>query len=360
MGLGPFPEVSLADGRAERDKWRDVLKTGADPIDDRDRQITAARMQVSTVPTFGQAADAYIETKKVAWRNPKHAAQWAMTMAEYAKPIRAIPVDKITVADILAALKPIWREIPETASRVRGRIEMIIDSARAHGQIDENRANPARWRGHLDKLLPQPEILSRGHHAAMPFKDVPDFTKRLRSLDSVGARALEFTILTAARTTEAMHAQWSEFDFKGKIWTVPPERMKAKVEHRVPLSPRAVEIVEGMQSVRQNAFVFPGTRPGKPLSNMTFDMLLRREKLDITAHGFRSSFRDWAGDCTPFPREVAEAALAHIIGSKAEQAYRRADALEKRRELMDAWARFLGGASVANVYDLAQRRAESA
>lgn len=360
MGLGPYPEVGLAEVRAERDKWRDLLKAGIDPIDNRDRQIREAKQAATVVPTFGQAADAYIETQKTAWRNPKHAAQWAMTMSEYARPIRAIPVDQITAESVLMVLRPIWTEIPETASRVRGRIETIIDAARALGRIDQDRANPARWRGHLDKLLPPQQILSRGHHAAMPFEDVPAFVRRLRALDNVAARGLEFTILTAARTGESMLAEWSEVDFEKRIWTVPALRMKAKREHRVPLSERAVELLRGMREIRLHEYIFPGARPRKPLSNMAFDMLLRREKLDVTVHGFRSSFRDWAGDRTSFTREVAEAALAHVVGNKVEEAYRRGDALNKRRELMEAWATFLAGDSGANVVDLASRRADSA
>ncbi|MGV2980652.1 tyrosine-type recombinase/integrase, partial [Camelimonas sp. ID_303_24] len=227
-----------------------------------------------------------------------------------------------------------------TASRLRGRIEAVIDAARAMGHIPQNEANPARWRGHLDKLLPKRQKLTRGHHAAMAYADVPDFVKRLQQRNAVSARALEFTILTAARSGEVLGARWSEFDLDANIWTLPAARMKAGRVHRVPLSASARAILEEMAKIRTSEFVFPGTKPDKPLSIMAMEMVLRRMEVPVTVHGFRSSFRDWAGNETGFPRELAEAALAHVIGDKAEQAYRRSDALERRREMMATWTAY--------------------
>ena len=242
-----------------------------------------------------------------------------------------------------------WTRAPETASRLRGRIEQILDAAKARGFIGRNEANPARWRGHLDKLLPKRAKLTRGHHSAMPYGELPAFVASLREHPTTAARALEFCILTAARSGEALAARWEEIDFAGKVWTVPPARTKAAREHRVPLSDRALAILAEMKAGRAGDYVFSGRRPGRPLSGMAFEMLLRRIKSPCTAHGFRSSFRDWCGNETHFPRELAEHALAHVIGDKAEQAYRRSDALARRRELMDAWARHCEAAAGDNV-----------
>lgn len=353
MGLGSAEDVSLAEVRASRDRWRAILDVGRDPIEARNSAATEAPDKPAV--TFGEIADQFIAERAPTWRNPKHRAQWKMTLEEYAKPLRGKPIAGITTTDILAVLKPHWQARPETASRLRGRIEMVIDAARVLGHIEEGKANPARWKGHLDKLLTR-KVLSRGHHAAMPFADVPVFVASLRAEDSIGARALEFTILTASRTMEALLAQPGEFDFAEKVWTVPGARMKAGREHRVPLSARAVEIVEEMMREVPGLYIFPGARPKRPLSNMAFLMLLRRRKLDCTAHGFRSSFADWRGEATSFPKELAEAALAHIIGDATERAYRRGDALKRRRALMDAWAAFVGGASSAQVIPLRPRR----
>lgn len=342
MGLGAYPEVSLAAARRRRDDAEADLAGGLDPISaERDRRAKAAG-----VATFGAVADALIEAKQPEWRNAKHAAQWGMTLREYAKPLRNIPVDQIETSDILKALKPLWQAKPETASRLRGRIEHVLDSARAQGFIPEDRSNPARWRGHLDKLLPKAGKLSRGHHAAMAYRDVPAFLKALRAREGAAALALEFTVLTAARTGEVVAAQWDEIDLQKKVWTVPANRMKAAREHRVPLSDPAIVILERMLEVRASDFVFASKSGEKGLSNMAMTMALRREKAEgATVHGFRSSFRDWVGNETSFSREVAEAALAHVVGDKAEQAYRRSDALEKRRALMSAWANYLGADS---------------
>jgi integrase len=270
------------------------------------------------------------------FRNEKHKAQWRMTLETYAAPLRSKPVNAITTDDVLVVLKPIWLEKAETASRLRGRIEKVLDAAKAKGHREGE--NPARWRGHLDHLLPRPSKLTRGHHAAMPYEAVPVFVGRLHERKATAALALEFCILTAARTGEVLGARWSEIDFEKKLWTVPATRMKAGREQRVPLSRRAVSILESLGNPKLGEYVFPSQRADQPMSSMAMEMMLRRMKVqDATVHGFRSSFRDWAGNESSFPREIIEGALAHVIGDKAEQAYRRGDALEKRRKLMDAW-----------------------
>jgi integrase len=334
MGLGGLLNVPMAKARAEAEKWRLVLGDRAnrgDPIAERKRSSGG-------VPAFGDFADKFLDAKEAGWRNDKHRAQWRMTLTEYAASLRRKPVSEIATEDILSVLKPIWTEKPETAARLRGRIERVLDAARAAGH--RTGENPARWRGHLDHLLAKRQKLSRGHHAAMPYDEVPAFVVGLRERPATAARALEFCILTAARSGEALAARWDEIDFDAKVWTVPAGRMKAAREHRVPLSDRAIAILREMEAGRTGEYIFPGQRPRRPLSNMAFEMLLRRINSPYTAHGFRSSFRDWAGDKTTFPREVAEAALAHAIGNETEAAYRRSDALEKRRRLMDAWAAF--------------------
>jgi integrase len=336
MGLGGYPEISLADARKARDVSEKTLQAGQDPIEERER----SRLAQIGKPTFGQVADALLEAKAPEWRNEKHRAQWAMTLREYAAALRSRPVDEIDTGAVLQVLQPIWQSKPETASRLRGRIETVIDAARAKGHIPPNEANPARWKGHLDKLLPKRTALSRGHHTALPYARLAPFIADLRARDAMAALALEFCILTAARSGEVYGARWTEFDLDNKLWVIPAARMKAAREHRIPLSNRAFEILNALHVLQLGEFVFPGQRPEKPLSNMAMEMMLRRMNLEVTVHGFRSAFRDWAGNETEFPRELAEAALAHLIGDKAEQAYRRGDALEKRRGLMEAWAHF--------------------
>lgn len=336
-GLGSRELVSLAQAREFAGRMRASLVSGIDPLEARaaERRANAARV------TFGECAGALLRSKESGWNNAKHRAQWATTLETYAAPLRSLPVADVSTQDVLRALQPIWRTKPETASRLRGRIEAVIDSARVAGHIDDRAPNPARWKGHLDKILPKQEKLSRGHHAAMPYCNLPAFLGRLREAEGMGARALEFAILTAARSGEVLSAQWSEIDPKAKVWTIPPERMKTKREHRVPLVARALEIVEKLAEAKMGEFVFPGQKRGKPLSNMSMEMVLRRLKVDgATVHGFRSSFRDWAGEETDFARELAEAALAHVVGNRVETAYRRGDAFEKRRVLMEAWAAF--------------------
>jgi integrase len=341
MGLGSLRDVSLAKARQRAADARQKLADGLDPIATRDKP---------KVMNFGEAADALMASMSSSWRNEKHRAQWKMTLTVYCEPLRARSVAEIGTEDVLKVLQPLWTAKAETASRLRGRIERVFDFARARGQ--RTGENPARWRGHLDAILPKRAKLTRGHHKAMPFNEVPAFMAALREREGVAPRALEFAIQTAARSGEVLGARWSEFDLEARIWTVPGARMKAAREHRVPLSAQAVEILRQMEQGRLGEFVFPGMRSGRPLSVMALEMVLRRMKADVTVHGFRSAFRDWAGERTHFPREVAEAALAHLVGDAVERAYRRGDALEKRRKLMDAWAGFLHQQSRANVVSL--------
>ena len=330
IGFGSARDVTLARARELAGQARGKLAEGINPKDAR---------RPSGGATFGECADRLIEAMRPSWRNGKHAAQWKMTLQEYAAPLRRLPVDKITTDDVLSVLKPFWNDKPETASRLRGRIERVLDAAKAQGL--RSGENPARWRGHLDQLLPKRQQLTRGHHPAMSYTDVPAFVADLQARQATAASALEVAVLTAARSGEVLGARWVEFDLDRAVWTVPATRMKAGREHRVPLSPRALKIVKAMQDTRNGDFVFPGHRPGRPLSVMALEMVLRRMKMDgVTVHGFRSSFRDWAAECTHFPNEVCEAALAHVIENKAEAAYRRGDLFDKRRELMEAWAAY--------------------
>jgi integrase len=342
MGLGGLTSVPLVKARELGAAARAVLQAGGDPIEDK-------RAEAPRVPTFGQAADAFIEAMSPEFRNAKHIAQWKMTLTDYAAALRAKPIDAITTEDVLGVLQPLWLAKPETASRLRGRIERVLDAAKAKGH--RNGENPALWRGHLSNLLPKAKKLSRGHHAAMDFREVPAFVGELRARQAVSARALEFTILTAARSGETLGATWAEIDLKAAVWRIPGVRMKAGREHRVPLSTAALTILSEMAQLGEDggAFVFPGARRGRPLSVMAMEMILRRMKMEITTHGFRSSFRDWAGEVSPFPREVAEAALAHVVGDATERAYRRGDALEKRRLMMEAWAGYCEPSKVGNV-----------
>lgn len=345
MGLGGLKAVSLARARELAAEARVNLQAGIDPI-------TAKNNAPVAVPTFGEEADDFIDAMGPQFRNAKHLDQWKMTLKVYAAPLRSKRVDQIATADVLEVLKPIWLTKPETAARLRGRIERVLDAAKAKGH--RSGQNPALWRGHLDNLLPKRRKLSRGHHAAMPYERVPAFVADLRERDAMAPRALEFTILTAARTGETFGAIWREIDLEAAIWTIPRERMKAGREHRVPLTDRAVEILTELSelSTGPDAYVFPGQKKGRPLSVMAMDMILRRMDIEFTVHGFRSSFRDWAGEETSFPREVAEAALAHVVGDETERAYRRGDALEKRRKLMIAWANYCEPKNPGNVLEL--------
>jgi integrase len=331
IGLGSARVVTLARARQLASQARAKLAEGINPRDTRG---------TSRSSTFGECADRLIDAMRPSWRNHKHAAQWEITLRDYAAPLRRLPVDKITTDDVLAVLKPIWNDKTETASRLRGRIERVLDAAKAQGL--RSGENPARWRGHLDQLLPRRQRIARGQHAAMRYSDVPAFMVKLRARQSIAARALEFAILTAARSGEVFGARWEEFDFDNAVWTVPATRMKAGREHRVPLAPRVVVIVQAMHESRKNDLVFPGLKPGKPLSPPSLVLVLRQVGIEnVTVHGFRSAFRDWAAERTAFPHEVCEAALSHVITNRSEAAYRRGDLLDKRRELMEAWAKYL-------------------
>jgi integrase len=350
MGLGSAGSVSLARARELASECRAQVAAGLDPIEARDAAAEIKREK----PTFGAIADALIAAKEIEWRNEKHRAQWRASLTEFVAPLRSRPVDEIDTAAILAVLTPLWQAKPETASRVRGRIEAVLDAAKAQGH--RSGENPAAWRGHLAHLLPKRGKLTRGHHAAMDYRDVPAFVAKLRECDAIAAMALEFCILTATRSGEVYGARWSEIDMKAKVWTVPAGRMKAAREHRVPLSDRALAILEKLFEARTGDVVFPSPRGRRPLSHVAMAKVMRRLEIEqATVHGFRSAFRDWAGNETHFAREIAEAALAHVVGDKAEQAYRRGDALEKRRALMEAWGNFCEPVARNNVVSLPAR-----
>lgn len=330
MGLGSYPEVPLSRARSLAAECRELVAEGQNPIENRRKEA---------VPTFGDCADQFITTMESQWKNSKHRAQWRMTLETYAAPIRKKCVADIDTNDVLSVLTPVWENRPETASRLRGRIERVLDFAKARGW--RSGENPALWRGHLVHILPQRSKLTRGHHAAMPYRDVPDFIERLQKLEAIAARALEFLILTAARSGEVREARWEEIDLDKKLWSIPGARMKAGKPHRVPLSQPVLEVLSDLTEKQVSVFVFPGQKAGRPMSNMAYAMLMRRLKQGhYTVHGFRSSFRDWVGDETSYPRELAEHALAHQVGGEVERAYRRSDALEKRRELMDDWGKY--------------------
>ncbi len=339
MGLGPLHTVGLSDPRSRAMAQRSAILSGIDPIGAREDENRRKALEAAKANTFAQCAVAYIDSHKSGWRNEKHCEQWTSTIAVYCGPvIGALPVQDVDTGLVLKILEPMWAVKPETASRLRGRIENILDWAKARGY--RTGENPARWKGHLNQLLPSLAKKSRVvHHRAMPFYGVGELVAKLRNMTIVSARCLEFTILTAARTNEVIMAVPAEFDLENALWTIPASRMKAKREHRVPLSPRAVEIVREMLALN-NAFVFPG-KPGKPMSNMNMLNLVGRMGIDVTVHGFRSSFRDWAAERTGFSHEVCEMALAHTIANEAEAAYRRGDLIEKRRKLMEAWAEFV-------------------
>jgi integrase len=339
MGLGGYPDVTLAQARQKAQEKRDMAREGRDPIEERRAARSALRAAQAKAVTFKEAAGAYIEAHESGWRNAKHAQQWRNTLETYAYPkIGALLTRDVDLAHVLSVLEPIWRTKTETASRLRSRVELVLDWATARGYREG--LNPARWRGHLDKLLPRPSKLSKiEHHAALSVSDVGAFMQLLREQGGMGARALEFTILTAARSGEVRGATWAEFDLEAGVWIVPGERMKAGKEHRVPLSAAAVKVLKGLPRMAGTTFAFPAPRGGQ-LSDMTLTAVLRRMEVNAVPHGFRSTFRDWASERTNYPSEMAEMALAHTIGDKVEAAYRRGDMFEKRRRMMDDWARY--------------------
>lgn len=328
LGLGAFPDVTLAMARERATEARRAIAEGDDPI---------AKKHQAKPKTFRDAALELIESKRPGWKNAKHTAQWSSTLEAYAYPkIGRLQVAKVQTSDVMGCLTPIWSDKPETANRVRQRIEAVIDYASALGIRTGD--NPARWRGHLDNLLPKPtKVRAVKHHPALPHAQIANFMEELDKREGVAARALAFTILTAARSGETRLAKWAEIDLEAGIWTVPANRMKAGKEHRVPLTDAAIALLGPRRD--ENALVFESeAKSGKPISDMTMTSVLRRmDHTNITVHGFRSTFRDWAGETTAFPREVIEAALAHGIKDKAEAAYARSDLFDKRRKLMEAW-----------------------
>lgn len=340
MGLGSKNTVSLRDAREHASTCRKQVLNHIDPIEARNRRRSEARLAYARSMTFAECAAAYVDAHRSGWNNAKHVAQWENTLATYAGPVfGSLPVQSVDTALVAKVLDPIWSTKPETASRLRGRVEAVIDWAAVRGL--RSGENPARWRGHLDKLLPKrSQAHAVKHHAALNYKEIGAFIAGLRKQPGIAAKALEFLILTAARTGEVIGATWAEIDIGEKLWVIPAGRMKAAVEHRVPLSARAMDLINEMQ-IGQGDFIFPGRKEAQPLSNMALLTLLERMgRKDITAHGFRSSFRDWVAEETRYPREVAEAALAHRLADKTEAAYRRGDLFEKRRRLMNDWARY--------------------
>jgi integrase len=347
MGLGSLQTVSLAAAREAAAACRRQLAAAVDPIEARHAQRAAAALEAARAVTFRQAAEAYIASHRSGWRNEKHAGQWESTLKTYVYPVfGSLPVQEVDVGLVMKSVEPIWKTKTETASRVRGRIESILDWAKSRGH--RTGENPARWRGHLENLLPPKRKVRRvRHYPALPYVETGTFMTRLRGHGGTGAPALEFLILTAARSGEVRGARWSEIDIDQATWTVPEDRIKGEKEHRIPLSAPALAVLERMrlrhplQKPGRDELVFPGARRGRPLSDMTLGAVLDRMGLgNITVHGFRSTFRDWAAEETNFSREVAEMALAHVVKDEVEAAYRRGVLFEKRRRLMNAWARY--------------------
>jgi integrase len=371
MGLGSAGAVSLADVREQARRYRNLARQGVDPIRHREAEQAAAAAEALRAMTFKQCAEAYLAAHETGLKNAKHRLQWRNTLASTYEKLGALRVSEVDVSAVMRVLDPLWRKKTETASRIRGRIEAVLAWATVMGYREG--ANPAAWRNNLDKLLPaRTKVRPVVHHPALPYVDIPAFMSAIKAIEGMGARALEFAILTAARSGEVRRVTWGEIDFNAKVWTVPGTRMKMQREHRVPLSDAALAVLKALRAVDQHAkidtFVFPGSPIGRaarsetlpPISDMTLTAVLRRMKRDaVTVHGFRSTFRDWAAELTEFQREVAEAALAHVVGDKVEAAYRRGDLFEKRRMLMDAWAAYCASASkAADVVNLGERRSK--
>lgn len=334
MGLGSLTDVSAKDARAKATEARALHLAGIDPISARSKASPTQAI------TFKTLAEEYIEDNKAAWKNPKHVQQWSNTLRDYAYPAigNLVPSD-ISVDHILAVLKPIWKSKTETASRLRGRLEKILGAAKVKGLRQGE--NPAAWKDNLEHLLPHPDkIAPVTHHPALPYKDIADFMEILTGSEGTGALCLEWAILSACRSGEARLATWDEIDLKEMVWTIPASRMKMKREHRVPISPQMLSVLERARDYQTNEWVFPSVRKGVALSDMALTSILRRLHPGITAHGFRSSFRDWGAEETEFANEVLEMCLAHAVASSVEKAYRRGDMLERRREVMDAWGKY--------------------
>lgn len=354
VGLGPYPEVSLAQAREKAREAKDLFRQGVNPKVRRRELASELVIQQSRLKTFKEAATAYIEAHGETWKNAKHRSQWSSTLETYAFPlIGSLLVKDVDQDSVLRVLEPIWKTKNETASRLRGRIQAVLDWATVRGYRQGD--NPALWKGRLDKLLPaSSKIAPVKHHRALDYRKMAEFMRRLRQQKGVSAKALEFAILCAARSGEVRGARWSEVDIKGEVWTVPAERMKAGREHRVPLSPSALQLLKGLPKVVGCDLIFPGRNEG-PLSDMSLIKVLRDMEVDAVPHGFRSTFRDWVGEVTSFQREVAEQALAHVLESKVEAAYRRGDALDKRRTMMKAWAAFCDDQPVQQLADVFKR-----
>ncbi len=349
IGLGSLKAVGLAMARSKAAECRALLADGIDPIAARHAERSQQALEAARGMTFDNCADAYIKAHSSAWKNQKHVAQWTATIRTYVSPVfGSLPVQAVDVALVMKVLEPIWTAKPETATRVRGRIESVLNWAKA--RCYRTGENPAAWKGHLDNLLPaRSKIAKVKHHAALPYHQTGQFIEALRRQDGVAPLALEFAILTAARTGEIIGARWDEINLAEKVWAVPASRMKGGREHRVPLSAEALAVLNKVSQGEPGDFVFAG-RKKRPLSNMALLMVLRRMgQPDLTAHGFRSTFRDWAAERTNFQAEVAEAALGHVVGDKLEAAYRRGDFFEKRRRLMEAWGEFATKAKDASV-----------
>lgn len=338
-GLGGYPTETLEDARESARSCRKLQKRGIDPIDYRRQQVLARRLENAKSITFKECALSFIDSHKAAWKNPKHEMYWRNTLSTYAYPIiGALPVQNVDTPLIIKVIEPIWYTKTETASRVRQRIEKILDWAK----VRDYRAgeNPARWRGHLDSLLPhRTKVKKVQHFAAMPYKELPVYFQELRKVDTLAAKALAFTILTATRATEARECRWEEIDLEARIWTIPPERMKAGRQQRIPLSDEALNILEEVMD-RDEVLLFRGLKKDKTISEAAIRKVLRTSHAGLTVHGFRSSFRDWCAEVTAYPREVAEAALAHTLTNATEAAYQRGDMFVKREKLMEAWSAY--------------------
>jgi integrase len=371
-GLGRAGEgrnsVRLAEAREKASTLFRQVKSGIDPLSAREAMAAAAKAEAQDAAvkrvTFREAAQRYIDGHAPSWRNPKHAAQWGATIETYANPVFGdLPVGDVATTHVLAAIEPIWLDKPETASRLRGRVERILDFAKTRGwRAGEN---PAAWKGHLALTLPaRSKVRKVEHHAALPWREIGDFVLALKDQQGVGARALRFAILTAARSGEVRGARWSEIDMSAATWIVPAGRMKGGREHRIPLSALALDLLRETARTRlsrePDALVFPGRDAGRPLSDMSLTAVLRRMRLgELTAHGFRSSFRDWAAETTAYPTELVEMALSHAVSNKVEAAYRRGDLFEKRRRLMDDWAAYCWTPSTAETAQIVSLRERS-
>jgi integrase len=357
MGLGPLHTIGLADARQRARDARKLLLDGVDPLAAKEAHRAAQRVALATAMTFQQAAEAYIEAHAAGWGKSKSERQWRQSLADYAYPVLgALPVAAINVGLVMQVIEPIWKTKTETASRVRGRIENILGWATVMGYMTGD--NPARWKGNLENLLPaKTKVRPVEHYTALPYRELPGFMTDLRAQVGVAARALEFTILTAARVGEVLGAQWSEINIAERVWIVPGERMKSGREHRVPLSDAALAIIEHMAAIRQSDFVFPGGKIGQPLTSPALLLVPARIGHPVTVHGFRSTFMDWATEQTTFPAEMRDLALAHVVSDKVEAAYRRGDMVERRREMMAAWALFAAAEDAgAEVVKLPVRR----